>query len=93
MLERFPFAEQWIEARNVFTGSTASMSVLGYIIGLGDRHCENILIDRMSGKSVHVDFNCLFEKGKTFGIPEVVPFRLTRNMIAAMGLAEWRGKH
>jgi len=29
---------------------------------LGDRHCENILLDTNSGDVVHVDFNCLFEK-------------------------------
>lgn len=29
---------------------------------LGDRHCENILLDTNSGDAVHVDFSCLFEK-------------------------------
>ena len=29
---------------------------------LGDRHCENILLDINTGDVVHVDFNCLFEK-------------------------------
>lgn len=29
---------------------------------LGDRHGENILFDSMTGDTVHVDFNCLFEK-------------------------------
>lgn len=29
---------------------------------LGDRHCENILMDTNTGDVVHVDFNCLFEK-------------------------------
>lgn len=29
---------------------------------LGDRHCENILLDANTGDVVHVDFNCLFEK-------------------------------
>lgn len=29
---------------------------------LGDRHCENILLDTNTGDVVHVDFNCLFEK-------------------------------
>lgn len=37
------------------------------------------------GESVHVDFNCLFNKGETFDVPEVVPFRLTQNMVHAMG--------
>lgn len=29
---------------------------------LGDRHCENILLEGMTGEAVHVDFNCLFDK-------------------------------
>lgn len=38
------------------------MSMVGYILGLGDRHGENILFDSFTGECVHVDFNCLFNK-------------------------------
>lgn len=38
------------------------MSVVGYIMGLGDRHGENILIDTITGDLVHVDYNCIFNK-------------------------------
>ena len=38
------------------------MSIVGYIVGLGDRHGENILIDSTNGDSVHVDFSCLFNR-------------------------------
>ena len=34
----------------------------GSFCSLGDRHCENILLDNNTGDVVHVDFNCLFEK-------------------------------
>lgn len=57
----------------------------GYILGLGDRHGENILLDSTCGDTVHVDFNCLFNKGELFDCPERVPFRLTQNMVTAMG--------
>lgn len=33
---------------------------------LGDRHCENILLDSNNGDVVHVDFNCLFERVSIF---------------------------
>ena len=59
---------------------------LSYFSSLGDRHGENILLDAKTGAAVHVDFNCLFWKGLTFEKPERVPFRLTPNMIDAMGL-------
>jgi serine/threonine-protein kinase ATR len=61
------------------------------IARLGDRHGENILFDGMTGDTVHVDLNCLFEKGKTFEIPERVPFRLTHNMVDALGVAGVEG--
>jgi len=38
------------------------MSMVGYILGVGDRHGENILLDQKCGDVVHVDFNCLFNK-------------------------------
>lgn len=57
----------------------------GYILGLGDRHGQNILLDSTCGDVVHVDFNCIFNKGELFDWPERVPFRLTHNMVSAMG--------
>ena len=36
-----------------------------FLSRLGDRHCENILLDSNTGDVVHVDFNCLFEKVRT----------------------------
>ena len=38
------------------------MSMVGYVVGLGDRHGENILFDSTSGDCVHVDFNVLFNR-------------------------------
>ena len=62
------------------------MSMTGYVVGLGDRHGENILFDETTGDCLHVDLNCVFEKGKSFKIPEMVPFRLTHNMVDAFGI-------
>lgn len=49
-------------ARSEFTRTTAVISIVGYILGLGDRHGENILLDSTNGGVVHVDFNCLFNR-------------------------------
>uniref|UniRef100_A0A3B3VBU1 Serine/threonine-protein kinase ATR n=1 Tax=Poecilia latipinna TaxID=48699 RepID=A0A3B3VBU1_9TELE len=84
-LQTFPDPESWYSSRSAYCRSTAVMSMVGYILGLGDRHGENILFDSFTGECVHVDFNCLFNKGETFDVPEVVPFRLTQNMVHAMG--------
>lgn len=83
--ERFSTAHNWYLARSSFVRTTAVISMAGYILGLGDRHGENILFDQSNGDTVHVDFNCLFNKGECFEVPELVPFRLTHNMVHAMG--------
>ncbi|XP_069753467.1 serine/threonine-protein kinase ATR isoform X3 [Narcine bancroftii] len=84
-LGTFPDPTSWYSSRSAYCRSVAVMSMVGYILGLGDRHGENILFDSLTGECVHVDFNCLFNKGETFDVPEVVPFRLTHNMVHAMG--------
>lgn len=42
------------------------------------------MLDVTNGECVHVDFDCLFDKGLNLARPEVVPFRLTPNMVDAM---------
>lgn len=84
-VRNFPDPQAWFMARLAYTRTTAVMSMVGYLLGLGDRHGENILFDATNGDTIHVDLNCLFERGKVLKIPEVVPFRLTHNMVQAMG--------
>ncbi|KAE9043994.1 Serine/threonine-protein kinase [Phytophthora rubi] len=81
----------WFEARLTFSRSAAVWSMVGHIIGLGDRHGENILIDCTNGECVHVDFDCLFDKGLKLAKPEIVPFRLTPNIIDAFGITGYEG--
>jgi len=67
------------------------MSVVGHILGLGDRHLDNILVDLAAGDVVHIDFNVCFEKGHTLRVPETVPFRMTQNLQAALGVTGVEG--
>lgn len=83
---QFATPQNYYKARSAFIKTTAAMSIIGYILGLGDRHCENILIDELTGETFHVDFNMLFNRGEDLNVPETVPFRLTHNMIDAMGV-------
>lgn len=39
-----PNSEIWLERRTNFTRSLATMSIAGYILGLGDRHPSNIML-------------------------------------------------
>ena len=79
-------SEQWFKMTENITRSIAVMSVIGYVIGLGDRHLDNLLVDLKSGEIIHIDYNCCFEKGKNLRIPERVPCRLTQNIVNSFGL-------
>lgn len=65
--------------------------MVGHILGLGDRHLDNILVDFCSGDIVHIDYNICFDKGQKLKVPEIVPFRLTHTMEAALGLTGTEG--
>lgn len=90
-IDQFSDPTSWYLARSSFTRSSAVTSMVGYIIGLGDRHCENILFFKNTGSVLHIDFDCLFDKGRTLPTPEIVPFRLTQNMVDAMGISGIEG--
>lgn len=91
-IETFPEPSAWLASRLSYGRTAAVMSMVGYILGLGDRHCENILLDQITGDVVHVDFNCLFEKGKLLETPERVPFRLTQNVVDGLGITGVEGR-
>lgn len=74
-----------------FSSSVAAMSMVGHMLGLGDRHLDNILMDFSNGDVVHIDYNICFDKGKRLKIPEIVPFRLTQTIESALGLTGVEG--
>ncbi|KAG9130436.1 hypothetical protein Leryth_004338 [Lithospermum erythrorhizon] len=74
-----------------YSGSVAAMSIVGHVLGLGDRHLDNILIDFRTGDILHIDYNVCFDKGKRLKVPEIVPFRLTQTLEAALGLTGIEG--
>ncbi|KAI6241261.1 Non-specific serine/threonine protein kinase [Aphelenchoides fujianensis] len=76
-------ADLWARKKR-FTQSTALMCALGFVVGLGDRHLENILLFE-NGEIVHVDLNVSFEKGAQLRVPERVPFRLSNSIRYAFG--------
>jgi ataxia telangiectasia mutated family protein len=79
--------QEWFAMRRRYIRSTAVSSIIGFVVGLGDRHLQNIMIDQQSGELIHIDLNMIFELGKALRIPERVPFRLTRDIIDGMGYA------
>ncbi|KAI8628398.1 TOR kinase [Xylariaceae sp. FL1651] len=85
-------SEAWLERRTNYTRSLGVMSMVGYVLGLGDRHPSNILLDRITGKIIHIDFGDCFEVAmKRDKYPERVPFRLTRMLTYAMEVSNIEG--
>jgi hypothetical protein len=56
--------EAWHTARTRYTRSCAVNSIVGHILGIGDRHTSNILVHTKTGEVVHIDFGIVFEQGK-----------------------------
>ena len=53
--------QKWYEMRLNFTRSAATTSIVGHILGLGDRHLSNILIDQVTGEVVQIDLGIAFD--------------------------------
>ena len=78
-------SEHWLERRATYTRSLAVNSMVGHILGLGDRHPSNLLLGTKTGQVVHIDFGDCFEVAMhREKFPEKIPFRLTRMLTHAM---------
>lgn len=90
-MEYFVDPDEWFSKRLAYTRSTAAISMLGHVLGLGDRHGHNILLDTRTGEAVHIDLGVAFEAGRILPVPELVPFRLTRDIVDGMGVTKTEG--
>lgn len=89
--DSFLTPEDWLDSRILYTHGIATTSMVGHILGLGDRHCNNILLDKNTGEPIHIDLGVAFDQGKRLPIPETVPFRLTRDIVDGFGVTGTAG--
>mmetsp|Transcript_6861 Transcript_6861/g.11418 ORF Transcript_6861/g.11418 Transcript_6861/m.11418 type:complete len:873 (+) Transcript_6861:547-3165(+) len=69
------------EAMDMFVRSCAASCVVTFILGIGDRHLDNVML-RTNGQMFHIDFGFIFGRDPK---PLPPPFRFTRAMADAMG--------
>lgn len=60
--EKHKIPMSWFSMRLNYTRSVATNSIVGHVLGLGDRHCSNILLDNVTGEVVHIDLGIAFDQ-------------------------------
>ncbi|XP_053105021.1 DNA-dependent protein kinase catalytic subunit isoform X2 [Hemicordylus capensis] len=77
--------EALLSLRSHFVSSHALMCISHWILGIGDRHLSNFMINMETGGMVGIDFGHAFGSATQFlPVPELMPFRLTRQFINLM---------
>lgn len=77
--------ESFFVLRNNFSRTMAAMNIAHWILGVGDRHLLNILVNVKTCNLIGIDFNVVFESGcRILPIPELIPFRLTPQFVQVM---------
>ena len=52
----------WFAMRLNYVRSVATSAIIGHVLGLGDRHPSNILLDKSSGELVPIDLGIAFDQ-------------------------------
>ncbi|XP_008051625.2 DNA-dependent protein kinase catalytic subunit [Carlito syrichta] len=77
--------EAFLALRSHFASSHALICVSHWILGIGDRHLNNFLVTTETGGMIGIDFGHAFGSAtQLLPIPELMPFRLTRQFLNLM---------
>lgn len=79
------YNEAWVNYKKTF----ALWSFFCYFLGLQDRHCANIMINKKNGKLMHIDLNAIFQGCKHI---DKTNFRFTKNFERNLGVLKGRGE-
>uniref|UniRef100_A0A8C7SL94 DNA-dependent protein kinase catalytic subunit n=1 Tax=Oncorhynchus mykiss TaxID=8022 RepID=A0A8C7SL94_ONCMY len=77
--------EAFLSLRSHFTSSHALLCISQWLLGIGDRHLSNFMINMETGGMIGIDFGHAFGSATQFlPVPELMPFRLTRQFVNLM---------
>ena len=78
-LEMAASPESFLMLREHFARTLGAVNICQYILGIGDRHLSNFMIDAETGGVIGIDFGHAFGSATQFlPLPELMPFRLTQ---------------
>ncbi|MES1909020.1 MAG: hypothetical protein MHM6MM_001835 [Cercozoa sp. M6MM] len=85
-LPNLPESSVWYCVQRRFALSAAAYCVMTKILGIGDRHCDNILVD-LEGRLVHIDYGHILGhfKRKLGVLRERTPFMFTSDLLRVTG--------
>ncbi|KAI5181362.1 hypothetical protein NEOKW01_1556 [Nematocida sp. AWRm80] len=79
-------SEEYFARTKTFCNSYLYSSLVGYLIGLGDRHPGNILLHHSSAEAIHIDYIDALDVLQTRRMhQEKVPLRLTPMILSVLG--------
>lgn len=81
---------EWYQKKKNFIYSYAVWSMCSYIVRLGDRHLENIMINDKN-QLIYIDYGYVMNDGFNLPTPETLPVRFTNNLRYALGFLEETG--
>ncbi|KAH9506932.1 Phosphatidylinositol 3-kinase catalytic subunit type 3 [Dermatophagoides farinae] len=70
-----------LEIMDAYIKSCAGYCVITYLLGVGDRHLDNLLMTK-TGRLFHIDFGFILGRDPKLSKP---PMKITREMVDAMG--------
>uniref|UniRef100_A0A8B9LUH8 DNA-dependent protein kinase catalytic subunit n=1 Tax=Astyanax mexicanus TaxID=7994 RepID=A0A8B9LUH8_ASTMX len=77
--------EAFLSLRSHFASSHALLCISQWVLGIGDRHLSNFMINTETGGMIGIDFGHAFGSATQFlPVPELMPFRLTRQFVNLM---------
>ncbi|OQR98763.1 DNA-dependent protein kinase catalytic subunit [Thraustotheca clavata] len=77
--------EDFFTLRSTFQSSLSAFNGAAYLLGIGDRHLDNFLMDQTTASVIGIDFGISFGAGASLlPVPELVPFRFTQQLQGAL---------